>query len=64
MVHQDFQEAIAQVSKEGMSSEEIKSKFNLSSKEMAAMNASNSKMQPAATRNPALCSCCCYQSEN
>ena len=63
MVHQEFQEAIEQLStSEGMNSEEIKSQFNLSREDMSAMQSYNPLIQATAPR-PILC-CCCYQSDN
>jgi len=61
MVHQEFQEAIEQLS-EGMNSEEINNHFNLSKEDMSAMQSYNPLIQ-AVTPRPFLC-CCCYQSDN
>ena len=63
MGHQNFQEAIAQLStNEDVNSEEIKSHFNLNEEDMRAMKSYNPLMQTA-VRAPILCSCC-WQSDN
>ena len=63
MNHQNFQEAIAQLStNEGLESEAIKSQFNLNEEDMSAMQSHNSLIQAAAPR-PILC-CCCDQCDN
>ena len=59
MVHQNFQEAIAQLSmNEGMNSEEIKSHFNLNEEDMMAIKSDNSLLNSATRPTPILCSCC------
>lgn len=64
MVHQDFQEAIAQLStNEGMNSEEIKSHFNLNEEDMMAIQSYN-PIQAITPRPTGYCCCCCYQSDN
>ena len=64
MVHQNFQEAIAQLStNEGMSSEEIKSHFNLNEEDMSTMQSYNPLIQAVVPRPIILCSCC-WQSDN
>jgi hypothetical protein len=63
MDHQNFQEAIAQLStNEGMNSEEIRSQFNLSREDMSAMQ-SYSPLVQATVPRPILC-CCCLQNDN
>ncbi len=63
MIHQNFQEAIEQISTDDkMDSEEIKSKFNLSEEEMKAIQ-NSPLMQTITPRTTALC-CTCYQSDN
>ena len=63
MSHQNFQEAIAQLStNEGMNSKEIKSHFNLNEEDMMAMQSYNPLTQKVAPR-PVAC-CCCMQSDN
>jgi len=63
MSHQNFQEAIAQLStNESMNSEEIKSHFNLNEEDMSAMQSYNPLVQAVAAFPP-LCSCC-FQSDN
>jgi len=58
MVHQSFQEAIEQFSKdEELNSEEIKNKFNLKEEDMQAMNAGT--LQGATKPNPGYCCSCC-----
>ncbi len=69
MVHQDFQEAIAQLStNETMSSEEIKKHFNLSKEDVLAMESHNPLMETLAPRRAtaiSYCYCCtCYQSDS
>ena len=60
MVHQNFQEAIEQLSKnEEMSSEGIKSKFDLNEEEMKAMNSNNTLIQGATQPTAGSCCCCC-----
>ena len=63
MVHQNFQEAIEQLStNEGMDSEEMKRHFNLNEEDMKAMQSYNPLIQSVAPK-PFLC-CCCWQSDN
>ena len=58
MVHQNFQEAIAQLStNEDLNSEEIKSQFNLNEEDMKAMKSYNPLIQ--ATSAALLLCCCC-----
>lgn len=60
MVHQEFQEAIAQLSSEnGMDSEQVRNQFNLNSDDMSAIQSYESQAQSVAPRDPGLCSCCC-----
>lgn len=60
MSHQNFQEAIEQLSmNESLSSEEIKGKFNLSEEDMMAMNSYNPLIQSVTPRPAELCCCCC-----
>ena len=64
MVHQEFQEALEQLStNEGMDSEEIQNHFNLSKEDMSAMQSYNPLIQAATQPAPAWC-CCCLQSDN
>lgn len=64
MSHQNFQEAIEQLStNEGMSSEEMKSHFNLNEDDMSAMQSYNPLIQAVTPRPVILCSCC-FQSDN
>ncbi len=64
MNHQNFQEAIEQLStNEGMNSEEIKSHFNLSKEEIKAIQ-NNPLMLTVVPRPTNNCCCCCYQSDN
>ena len=64
MVHQEFQEAIAEIStNEGMNSEEIRSQFNLTEEEIKAIKISP-LMQTVTPRPTSSCSCCCMQSDN
>ena len=64
MVHQNFQEAIEQLSmNDGMSSKEIKNQFNLNEEDMNAVNSHNSVIKSATQPAPAWC-CCCMQSDN
>ena len=64
MVHQEFQEAIEQLS-EGMNSEEIRNNFNLSKEDMLAMESHNPLMETVAPRPTAgYCCSCCFQSDN
>jgi len=59
MAHQNFQEAIEQLSTdEGVNSEEIKSKFDLNEDDMVAMQ-SNPLIQGATQPAPGSCCCCC-----
>lgn len=63
MNHQNFQEAIAQLStSEGLESEAIKSQFNLNEEDMRAMQSHNSLIQTVVPR-PGLC-CCCVQCDS
>ena len=65
MDHQNFQEAIAQLStKEGMSSEEIKSHFNLSEEDMKSMQSYNPLIQEKAPQGVTQLCCCCWQSDS
>lgn len=65
MVHQNFQEAIAQLSTdEGMSSEELKNHFNLSKEDFLALESHSSLMETVAPRPTAGYCCTCYQSDN
>lgn len=64
MDHQNFQEAIAQLSMNaGANSDEIKSRFNLNEEDMMAMQSSSSLIQAVVPRPTILC-CCCFQSDN
>lgn len=64
MSHQNFQEAIAQLStNECMDSEEIKNHFNLNEEDMKAVKSYNSIIQAVVPRPTILCSCC-WQSDN
>ena len=64
MVHQNFQEAIEQLStNEGMDSEEMKKHFNLNEEDMKAMQSYNPLIQAVAP-NPTILCCCCWQSDN
>ena len=64
MSHQNFQEAIEQLStNEDMSSEEMKSHFNLNEDDMSAMQSYNPLIQAVTPRPITLCSCC-FQSDN
>ena len=58
MVHQNFQEAIEQLSNEKLNSEEIKNKFNLDEKDMRAMESNDAFIQGKTTPD-AYCCCCC-----
>jgi hypothetical protein len=64
MAHQNFQEAIEQLSTgEGVNPEEIKSKFYLNAEDMTAINSHNSLIRKA--KSPlAIACCCCMQSDN
>ena len=63
MVHQEFQEALEQLSvKEGMDSEELKKHFNLSKEDVMAMEITP-LMETSAPRPTSFC-CCCMQSDN
>ena len=65
MVHQNFQEAIAQLSmNEGMNSEEIKSHFNLNEEDMKAMQSYNPIIQAVKPVSFTPLCCCCLQSDN
>ena len=60
MSHQNFQEAIAQLStNENVNPGEIKSKFNLNEEDMMAMSSYNSLIQAKTPRPASVCSCCC-----
>ena len=60
MVHENLQEAIAQLSTEdNMDSEEVKNRYNLSMEDISAIQSSESNVQTAPKRYPGLCSCCC-----
>ena len=60
MVHQNFQEAIAQLSmNEGMNCEEIKSHFNLNDEDMKAMKSYDPLIQGKTTPDPGGWCCCC-----
>lgn len=59
MSHQNFQEAIAQLSmNEGLSSEDAKGKFNLSEEDMMAMKSDKSLVNSVTRPTPILCCCC------
>jgi hypothetical protein len=59
MNHQNFQEAIAQLSSnEGLNSEEIKNRFNLNEEDMSAMQSDNSRVNSVTRPTPILCCCC------
>ena len=65
MIYQNLQEAIEQISAdEVLSSEEIKSHFNLSEEDMTSMQSYNPLMQTVTPRPTSGCCCCCYQSDN
>ena len=60
MSHQNFQEAIEQLSaNEAMNSEQVKGKFNLSQEDMIAMQSNNSLIQAVTPQPVQLCCCCC-----
>ena len=59
MVHQNFQEAIEQLSSEELSSEEIQNKFNLNEEDMMAVNSYNTLIQSATKPAAGSCCCCC-----
>ena len=60
MSHQNFQEAIAQLSTEGLNPEEIKSQFNLNEDDMMAIKSYNPIIQGKTTPDPGgWCCCCC-----
>ena len=60
MNHQNFQEAIEQLSaNEGMNSEQVKGKFNLSQEDMIAMQSNNSHIQAVKPQPISYCCCCC-----
>ncbi len=59
MVHQNFQEAIEELSTNGnVNSEEIQSKFDLNEEDMAAMH-SNPLIQGVTQPAPGFSCCCC-----
>jgi uncharacterized protein (DUF433 family) len=59
MVHQEFQEAIEQLStNEGMNSEVIKNRFNLNEEDIKAMKSYNPSIQAMTPRPIFLCCCC------
>jgi len=65
MVHQNFQEAIAQLStNEGMDSEEMKRHFNLNEEDMKAMQSYNPLIQAAKPVSYTPLCCCCWQSDS
>jgi hypothetical protein len=64
MEHQNFQEAIAQLStSDVMDSEEMKKHFNLKEEDMQAMQSYNPTIQ-AMTPRPTILCCCCWQSDS
>jgi uncharacterized protein (DUF433 family) len=59
MDHQNFQEAIAQLStSEGLNPEEIKNRFNLNEEDIKAMKSYNPSIQAMTPRPTVLCCCC------
>jgi len=65
MEHQNFQEAIAQLStNEGMDSEEMKKHFNLNEEDMMAMQSFTPLAQAAKPVSFTPLCCCCLQSDN
>ena len=66
MSYQNFQEAIEELStNEVLSSEEIKSHFNLSKEDMMALKPHSPLMETVTPRPVAFCfCCCCFQSDN
>ena len=65
MVHQNFQEAIEQLStNEGMDSEEMKKHFNLNESDMTAMQSYTPLVQAAKPESLIPLCCCCMQSDN
>ena len=65
MEHQNFQEAIAQLStNEGMDSEEMKKHFNLNEEDMMAMQSYTPLVQAAKPVSAIPLCCCCWQSDN
>ena len=66
MSHQNFQEAIEQISTDEntfLNPEEIKTKFDLNEEDMMAMKTYNPLMQTMTPPVTNLC-CCCWQSDN
>jgi hypothetical protein len=60
MVHQNFQEALEQLSmNENVNQEEIKNKFDLNAEDMAAIISHNSLGEGATKPAAAACCCCC-----
>jgi len=59
MIHQNFQEAIAQLSTEQSNLTEVKNQFNLNEEDMRAMKSDNSLVNSVTRPTPALCCCCC-----
>ncbi len=66
MIYQNLQEAIEQISAdEVLSSEEIKSHFNLSKEDMMAIIKPHSPLMETVTPRPvSYCCSCCWQSDN
>lgn len=60
MVHQNIQEAIAQLSMNDMGSEEIRNQFDLNEEDMKAIKSQDTLIQGVTQPAPALtcCSCC------
>jgi hypothetical protein len=66
MAHQNFQEAIEQLSNVEdfrttllSNPDQIKSKFDLNAEDMTAINSQNSLIEGATKPAPGYCCCCC-----
>ena len=60
MVHQNIQDAIAQMSMDNsLNSEEAKNRFNLNEEDMKIIQSNDSLIQGATQPAPGLCCCCC-----
>ncbi len=66
MIHQNFQEAIEQISTDEdsrgtllLNPDEIRAKFNLNEEEMMAMKSYNLPIQGVTQPAPGNCCCCC-----
>jgi len=58
MVHQNFQEAIAQLSTEQSNLTEVKNQFDLNEEDMRAMKSDKSLVNSVTRPTPILCCCC------